>query len=35
MEGRSIPLGGGYFDFTTHEPFGVSAQIIPGTTPWK
>ncbi len=29
VEGRSIPLGKGYFDFTTYEPFGVSAQIIP------
>ncbi|MEM9851961.1 MAG: aldehyde dehydrogenase family protein, partial [Pseudomonadota bacterium] len=25
VEGRSIPLGRGYFDFTQHEPFGVSA----------
>ncbi|PZQ95269.1 MAG: hypothetical protein DI533_19560 [Cereibacter sphaeroides] len=29
VEGRSIPLGAGYFDFTIHEPYGVSAQIIP------
>lgn len=29
VEGRSIPLGKGYFDFTTYEPFGVSGQIIP------
>ncbi|WP_420333897.1 aldehyde dehydrogenase family protein [Roseibium sp.] len=35
MEGRSIPLGGGYFDFTTHEPFGVSAQIIPWNYPME
>ncbi len=33
VEGRSIPLGAGYFDFTTHEPFGVSAQIIPWNYP--
>ena len=28
VEGRSIPLGADYLDFTTYEPFGVSAQII-------
>jgi aldehyde dehydrogenase (NAD+) len=33
VEGRSIPLGSGYFDFTTLEPFGVSAQIIPWNYP--
>ena len=33
VEGRSIPLGSGYFDFTTHEPYGVSAQIIPWNYP--
>lgn len=33
VEGRSIPLGAGYFDFTTCEPFGVSAQIIPWNYP--
>lgn len=33
VEGRSIPLGAGYFDFTTHEPYGVSAQIIPWNYP--
>ncbi|MDW3222939.1 MAG: aldehyde dehydrogenase family protein [Paracoccaceae bacterium] len=33
VEGRSIPLGRGYFDFTTCEPFGVSAQIIPWNYP--
>lgn len=33
IEGRSIPLGNGYFDFTTYEPFGVSAQIIPWNYP--
>lgn len=33
VEGRSIPLGAGYFDWTEHEPFGVSAQIIPWNYP--
>ncbi len=33
VEGRSIPLGAGYFDFTSHEPYGVSAQIIPWNYP--
>ena len=33
VEGRSIPLGKNYFDFTTYEPFGVSAQIIPWNYP--
>lgn len=33
VEGRSIPLGAQYFDFTTHEPYGVSAQIIPWNYP--
>jgi aldehyde dehydrogenase (NAD+) len=33
VEGRSIPLGAGYVDFTTYEPFGVSAQIIPWNYP--
>jgi len=33
MEGRSIPLGAKYFDFTTYEPFGVSGQIIPWNYP--
>lgn len=33
VEGRSIPLGAGYFDFTLHEPYGVSAQIIPWNYP--
>ncbi len=33
VEGRSIPLGKGYFDFTVHEPMGVSAQIIPWNYP--
>ncbi len=33
VEGRSIPLGSGYLDFTVYEPFGVSAQIIPWNYP--
>jgi len=33
VEGRSIPLGDDYLDFTLHEPFGVSAQIIPWNYP--
>ncbi|MEQ9259476.1 MAG: aldehyde dehydrogenase family protein [Roseovarius sp.] len=33
LEGRSIPLGAGYFDFTHYEPYGVSAQIIPWNYP--
>ena len=33
LEGASIPLGENYLDFTRHEPFGVSAQIIPWNFP--
>ena len=33
VEGRSIPLGADYFDFTIYEPVGVSAQIIPWNYP--
>ncbi len=33
VEGRSIPLGAGYFDWTEYEPMGVSAQIIPWNYP--
>ncbi len=33
VEGRSIPLGAHYFDFTIYEPMGVSAQIIPWNYP--
>ena len=33
LEGRSIPLGDSYIDFTTLEPYGVSAQIIPWNYP--
>ncbi len=35
VEGRSIPLGAGYFDFTTYEPFGVTAHIIPWNYPFE
>jgi len=35
VEGRSIPLGSGYFDFTINEPFGVSAQVIPWNYPME
>lgn len=33
VEGRSIPLGADYFDFTTYEPYGVTAHIIPWNYP--
>ncbi|WP_424976663.1 aldehyde dehydrogenase family protein [Dinoroseobacter sp. S124A] len=33
VEGRSVPLGGGYCDWTEMEPYGVSAQIIPWNYP--
>jgi aldehyde dehydrogenase (NAD+) len=33
VEGRSIPLGANYFDFTVYEPMGISAQIIPWNYP--
>ena len=33
LEGKSIPLGQNYLDFTLHEPYGVSAQIIPWNFP--
>lgn len=33
IEGRSIPLGAKYYDFTTYEPYGVSAQVIPWNYP--
>lgn len=33
VEGRSIPLGACYMDWTEYEPFGVSAQIIPWNYP--
>lgn len=33
LEGKSIPLGANYTDFTVYEPYGVSAQIIPWNFP--
>ncbi|WP_172292247.1 aldehyde dehydrogenase family protein [Pseudoruegeria sp. HB172150] len=33
VEGKSIPLGAGYIDYTVPEPYGVSAQIIPWNFP--
>lgn len=33
LEGKSIPLGQNYLDFTVYEPYGVSAQIIPWNFP--
>ncbi len=33
LEGRQVPLGQGYFDFTALEPYGVSAQIVPWNFP--
>ena len=35
LEGRQIPLGSGYVDFTLLEPYGVSAQIIPWNFPME
>ncbi len=33
LHGKSIPLGGGYIDYTQLVPFGVSAQIVPWNFP--
>ncbi|MES0864280.1 aldehyde dehydrogenase family protein [Ruegeria sp. SCPT10] len=33
IEGKSIPLGPDYADYTVLEPFGVSAQIVPWNFP--
>ena len=33
LEGRSIPLGEDYFDWTMREPHGVSAHIVPWNFP--
>ncbi len=33
LEGRYIPLGSGYVDYTVPAPFGVSAQIVPWNFP--
>ena len=35
LEGRSIPLGALYYDFTSYEPYGVSAQVIPWNFPME
>jgi len=33
LEGRMIPLGGAYHDYTIPAPYGVSAQIVPWNFP--
>lgn len=33
LEGRTIPLGEGYVDYTVLEPYGVSAQVVPWNFP--
>jgi aldehyde dehydrogenase (NAD+)/betaine-aldehyde dehydrogenase len=33
LEGRTIPLGPGYHDYTVREPWGVCAQVIPWNYP--
>ncbi len=33
IEGRSIPLGDDYVDYTVYEPVGVSVQIVPWNFP--
>lgn len=33
IEGKSIPLGPDYADYTVYEPYGVSAQIVPWNFP--
>ncbi len=33
LEGRSVPLGEQYLDWTLREPYGVSAQIVPWNFP--
>jgi len=33
LEGRTIPVSKGIFDYTVLEPFGVSAQIVPWNYP--
>ena len=33
LEGRQIPLGKDFLDYTIHAPFGVSAQIVPWNGP--
>jgi len=34
IEGKSIPLGDDYMDFTLYEPVGVSVQIVPWNFPF-
>lgn len=33
IEGKTVPLGDRYVDFTVYEPYGVSAQIVPWNFP--
>ena len=33
LEGRSIPLGSTYVDYTVHVPYGVTAHIVPWNFP--
>ncbi len=33
LEGRMIPLGDGYVDYTIPAPYGVSAQVVPWNYP--
>jgi aldehyde dehydrogenase (NAD+) len=33
IEGKSIPLGADYVDFTSYEPQGISVQIVPWNFP--
>lgn len=33
IEGKSVPLGPDYVDYTVYEPYGVSAQIVPWNFP--
>lgn len=33
IEGRSIPLGKDYIDYTVHVPYGVTAHIVPWNFP--
>lgn len=33
IEGKSIPFGPDYIDYTVYEPYGISAQIVPWNFP--
>ncbi len=33
IEGKTIPLGESYLDYTTYVPYGVSLQIVPWNSP--